>query len=900
MIERGHISDYRLVDVLGRGGMGVVYQAIHDPSGQPAAVKTVRVATESTLESIRREIHTLRELRHPGVIAIRDHGVVDGMPWYAMELLRGRTLRDDFRAWFPDPAPAEAMTRDLLRPGKLREPLDPDVAPVRIPGPAYSLAHVIELFHKLCEPLAYVHGQGVIHRDLSPANVFVKGTNDPVLFDFGLAAQFRIDSAREVLEVGGLTRGTPHYMAPEQARGEVVDARADVYAVGCLLYEALTGRPPFLGDSTLAVMMQHIDDVPRRPASLVPEIPPALDDLVMRMLAKAPRDRIGYIEDVAAALERMGATAPRVAEGRPRAYTYRPGLAGRTELIDQIDRLLIALAAGTGGSAYLIGESGVGKTRLAGEIATRARDHDIRVITGECEPHGGPLHPLRPLLHAVAARCREGGRLEAQRLLGHNGAVLAAFEPSLAAFAPAADPHETSTFHGPDPITGSAARFRVLGVLRELLAELTVGEPLLLVLDDLQWADELTLALLGALGHELAGSGLFVLATMRAEEVTPELESVLAATGATRFDVRRLDRAAVGAMVRDMLALDEAAPTLTEFVASQSEGNPLFAAEYVRSAVDEGVLQRDSDGRWRLSPRDDDSYESLPTPGSVQSLMRRRLRTLSAPAREVSLAMAVLGRSCEEAVLAATVQLTADRAAEAITELIQRHVVEDHGDGQLRFVHDKLREQTYAELTLEQQRALHHRAAQAIEARYRDDADRQLHHGQLAYHWEAAGELARATDCLERAAEHALTAAAFGEAQAMLRHLLALPIASASTRRARWERRLGETCYALGDVAGLGTHTERALDELDRPLTGSRLRIAARIAGGIGQQLAARVLPRRRREGAERPREPAVVEAALASAQMPHYYFFNDDSLGLVDAALAAANLAERAGDDLP
>src|SRR5262245_29351764 len=106
------IGDYHIVDVLGRGGMGVVYRATH-PSGNDLAVKTVRVATESTLASIRREVQTLRELRHPGVVAIRDHGVADGMPWYAMDLLRGRTLRDDLNAWFPAPAALAASAPTL-------------------------------------------------------------------------------------------------------------------------------------------------------------------------------------------------------------------------------------------------------------------------------------------------------------------------------------------------------------------------------------------------------------------------------------------------------------------------------------------------------------------------------------------------------------------------------------------------------------------------------------------------------------------------------------------------------------------------------------------------------------------------------------------------------------------
>ncbi|HMG54125.1 MAG TPA: AAA family ATPase, partial [Kofleriaceae bacterium] len=774
------------------------------------------------------------------------------------------------------------------------------------PAPSYSLAHVATLFRRICAPLAYVHGRGVIHRDLSPANIFLIDADQPVLFDFGLAAQFRTDSARDMLEVGGLLRGTAHYMAPEQARGEIVDARADVYAVGCMLYEALTGRPPFLGESPLAVAMQHIDVAPEPPSRFAPALPAVFDDLVLRLLAKAPRDRIGYADDVAGALDRLGA-APSLAHDvalQPRAYTYRPGLAGRTGLVAAHDAFLTRLAAGTGGCAALIGESGVGKTRLAAEIAARALEHDIRVITGECEPIGvardelraAPLHPLRPLLRAIADRCSDDPAAAA-RLLGGSAGLLAVYEPSLAAFAPPIADH----------LEPAAVRFRVLGALRDALGEIAGEAPLLLVLDDLQWADELTIALLRSLGPEfLAGRGVFVLATARVEETTAELDDMLAALGTTRFTVPRLDRAAIGAMVRDMLALEDDAPTLTEFVAARAEGNPLFAAEYVRTAVDEGVLHRDAAGRWRLADRDADSLDELPTPGSVQSLIHRRLRSLSDPARELTLAAAVLGRSCAPDVLGAVAGIHDEPARTAIAELIQRHVVEDQPDGGLRFVHDKLREQAYAELPEPTRRALHRRAAIALEQHYRD-GDLALHLSQLAQHWEIAGDLVRAGGYLERAADHALAGAAYGGARTLLRHLIELPLDVAPERRAGWERRLGEACFALGDLASCATHTQRSLERLGRPLPSSRLGLVAAIAGGVMRQLGSYLLGELRRpgeaEGDDRPRgaaSPPLIEAALGAARMTSCHFFNADALGVMAAALSAANLAERAGADVP
>ncbi|MFY0580478.1 serine/threonine-protein kinase [Cystobacter fuscus] len=307
------IGPYRVRDVLGQGGMGVVYRGEHRDTGEAVALKTVRVASGAMLASIRREIHALRELRHPGVVRIVAEGVWDGLPWYAMELLGGQTLRG-----FIDARPPLEATLHLLR--------------------------------RLCAPLAFLHGNGLVHRDLKPENVFIRQDGAPVLVDFGIAAQS--GGAREVLQVGGGVVGSEAYMAPEQIRGDFVDARTDLYALGCILYEAVTGQPPFVASrSAGGVLHQHLRRQPLAPSRVVEGVPPELDVLVSRLLAKRPQDRLGYAEDVAAALTALGAGASEPDVPRPVPYLYRPDFSGRGEVLGRLTRALEEAPGDTGGAS---------------------------------------------------------------------------------------------------------------------------------------------------------------------------------------------------------------------------------------------------------------------------------------------------------------------------------------------------------------------------------------------------------------------------------------------------------------------------------------------------------------------------------------------------------------------
>jgi serine/threonine protein kinase/tetratricopeptide (TPR) repeat protein len=840
------VGPYRLLERLGRGGMGVVYRGEHLHTSQRVAVKTLQVVHEKLASSLRREIHALARVRHPGIVRIVDHGLHEGLPWYAMELIEGVTLRQHAASLPGSPlqpraTAAEWWTESLAGSAGVGGSAAGG-AGTGAGGrtlPEATLRFILTLVRRLCAPLALLHGEGVVHRDLKPDNVIVKPDGMPVVVDFGVASHFSGQVSRDVLLVERGVSGTAAYMSPEQAWGELVDARADLYALGCILYELLTGRPPFVGSHPVQVLYQHLHAEPTRPSQLVEGVPAEIEELLLRLLAKRPEDRLGYAEDVAAALGRHGASNGLAAEPRPRAYLYRPGLAGRQEALDQIESCLSRLHEGRGGLVLIAGESGVGKTRLALEVERRLEATGARALTGECLPGAvsgpsaagplpgeGPLHPLRRTLQLIADRCRERGSQETERLLGPRGKLLAMYEPALGGLA------GQEAYADPAELPPEEARLRLFRALAETLSGLAEESPLLLILDDLQWADELTLRFLEHLlrSGQLEHTPLFVLGTYRSEEIK-SLSGLLETPGVQSLRLSRLEPSAVASIVGDMLALSPPPEAFSRALARHSEGNPFFIAEYLRSAVERGLLWRDEKGRWQAGARSEarateQDYESLPLPGSLRELVGQRLQGLPEAALRLVEAAAVVGREASVRVLARMRGLedgAAQPAApllEAVTELLRRQVLEESGPEQLRFVHDKIREFAYERLSPQERRTLHRAAAQGIEALL----GREEHHAALGRHWEEAGVPEDARACYLAAARSAAGRHAQEEAERLYRAFLALASPAPETIAARRE--------LARDVLVVRGRAPEAIDELARAIEEARL-LADRASEGL-------------------------------------------------------------------
>ncbi|WP_411279540.1 protein kinase domain-containing protein [Gemmatimonas sp.] len=332
---------YRLEREIGSGGMATVYLAQDLRHQRSVAVKVLRPELSATLEHERflREITTTAGLRHPNILPLYDSGEGAGFLFYVMPFVEGENLRD-------------VLSRD---------------------GPL-AIDDALRFADEIANALSYAHGRGVIHRDIKPENILIENGH-AIVADFGIAQAVGA-SADEKLTVAGMAVGTPTYMSPEQASGDVIDARSDLYALGCMVYEMLAGTPPFSGPTAIAVMMRHaIEPVPklgtRRAAVSRPVV-----EAVERALAKSPADRFASVEEWRRALARARGSHPTGSAPPARPQISRPAPTPANALLGRDSALAQATERIRAGARVLTvtGTGGAGKTRFAIELFTQLRD----------------------------------------------------------------------------------------------------------------------------------------------------------------------------------------------------------------------------------------------------------------------------------------------------------------------------------------------------------------------------------------------------------------------------------------------------------------------------------------------------------------------------------------------
>jgi serine/threonine protein kinase/tetratricopeptide (TPR) repeat protein len=807
------VGPYQLMGTLGRGGMGVVYRARDVRTGTAAAVKTVPSPDERLVHGLRREIAALSRLHHPGVVRLLDQGEFEALPWYAMELLEGPTLREaaaSVHTALPTaalPTLLDALTRPAdpgaaARTDRIDEELDAEPTaevPVVRPVAGGSLLDVLALVHGVCAPLAYLHGEGLIHRDLKPDNVVCLADGRLVLVDFGLLSHFASVDGREALALETRSHGTLSYLAPEVIRGEAVDARADLYALGVILYELVTGLVPFRNLSPGAVLYQHLGSAPVPPSQRADGVPAPLDALILRLLAKEPHERLGYADDVRRALEDLGVPARRAGGPEPRSYLYRPRLVGRLAEVEEA-RSWLARPTGT---FTVAGGAGVGKTRLLVEIAGEAARRGLPVLTVDPDPPGvdAGRPPLRSIATALADRWRLSDAAGLGDAIGPDADLLHALLPELGGLLP--QPRAS-------PLPPDARRRRATAALANALAAWGDGRTTLLVCDDLPWAGD-ALAALVAHVREQQPAGLAIVAAVRERDGAASPGVHLAA----------LDEAGVRQMASDMLGIPSPPGDLVRFLVERSEGVPRYVVELLRALVAERLLVRDARGRWRASAAAIDPARSalaaVRSPETLVALARARVGELGREARSIASVLATFGRGAARSdVLAVALArgMGAARFGAALDEATARGVVQQSA-GDLRFAHQDLAAAVRAELVEDERVALHSAVADhGLTSRWADAPASAL---ALAWQMEQAGRVAEAAEVAERAAERALSAAALDVAERLIR----LRNRCADRDIVRWRSRLaaevlaprGRTSEALEELASARQAPRRTVGE---------------------------------------------------------------------------------------
>lgn len=283
------LGNYRILGPLGQGGMARVYRAHQENLDREVAVKVLPpwyAADRSFVERFNLEAKLVARLSHSNIVMVHDAGEQNGHIYIVMQLIDGGTLKQRLEL-------------------------------IQAQGQAMDVVEANQIFKQIASALTYAHEKGIIHRDVKPVNVLMDQSGRPILSDFGIAKV--LASTREQLTRPGAGVGTPEYMSPEQCRGEQVDARSDIYSLGIMLFEALTGRTPFRGDNYPALAHSHIYETPQRPSAINPRIDPTVDQVILTALMKIPEQRYQQANSMADAFERA------IAQGGQSGNAYLTG-----------------------------------------------------------------------------------------------------------------------------------------------------------------------------------------------------------------------------------------------------------------------------------------------------------------------------------------------------------------------------------------------------------------------------------------------------------------------------------------------------------------------------------------------------------------------------------------------
>jgi serine/threonine protein kinase len=782
---------------LGAGGMGVVYEAHDREMDKIVALKTLTRAEAAHIYRFKREFRTLADVSHPNLVALYEL-TSEGRHWFfTMELVKGVTfiqyVRPSTEDWLPDsmdntlrgPRPrlvsgadSEAETEFFdsshisFESGEMA--LD-EASSLAALSSKLDESRLRSALRQLAEGVNRLHEMGKLHRDIKPSNVLVTEEGRVVLLDFGLVE----DVEPELHET--LLAGTPDYMSPEQGAQMSISKASDWYSVGVILYQALTGRLPFKG-RFFEVMLRKQTRDPIQPGEINPEAPRDLSRLCMKLLRRDAEARPTGRE----VLRALGARTTGALSAAFLRTTADSPFIGREHLLAELHDAFAATREGEPIAVYVHGKSGMGKSALVGTFLDQVKEQEPKtiVLQGRCyERESVPYKALDGVVDSLSKQLASmrPGRVEA--LMPRNSLALARVFPVMLQV----DAIFNARSARPETIDLFSLRRQAFGALRELLGRIAKRQPLVISIDDLQWADDDSTFLLQNLLRPPDAPRLLLVASFRREDLESKLflKQLLRQTGTDNcreLFVGPLPAGEARELTRSLFAsVGVSSDSFLESIVHEAGGSPFLLEQLTHY----GMMN-----------------ERAATAGiTLSTMLDERIRQLPYGSRQFLDTLAVARRPVNQDVAVSAAELHGD-ALKVLSALRTAQFVRSGGTGYgVEIYHDRIAETLASSLADDERRQIHRRLAQALEARGLDDPE------ALYEDYLGAGEEDRAAVHAEAAARKAASALAFDRAALYYRRAIELRPKAAN---------VVDLKISLGDaLANAGRPAEAAREFLD-------------------------------------------------------------------------------------
>ncbi len=730
---------YRVDGRIGGGGMGEVFRGFDTRLNRSVALKLLRGPAREESDAVQRFLREARAasaLNHPNIVTIHEVGETpDGELFIVQELIDGRTLRSLIES-------------------------------------AQTLAVTVDIGRQVARALSAAHAASIVHRDVKPENIMVRADGYVKVLDFGLARVVDHQAAEQSTVANldtapGTVLGTAAYMSPEQARGTQAGPAADIFAFGVVLYEMAGGRRPFVAPTTMGILAAILSEQPAPLVRLNPAIPPALDALVLRMLAKEPERRPSArdVDEELAALQGRDALPE---NSRATTAAARKTVGREAERAD-LRRFYARVLDGQSLILGVSGEAGIGKTSLIEDVLVELSSRPERPIVarGRCSERLAGAEAYLPILEALDNILHRAGGESLQTLMKTVAPTwyLQVATRSI----------EESSMAELRVEALSASQERMKREVGAFFQDVSSSRPVVLFLDDLHWADVSTIDILNYLAGRFADMRVLVLTTYRPAEMALAQHPFLGIANNLRS--RGLfEEVALGflgpADVDRYLALEFPEHRLpadfSALIHAKTEGSPLFMADLVRYLRDSGRIV-EQNGSWVLARSMSDMPRDLPE--SVRSMIARKIEQVEERDRALLLAASVQGPEFDSAIVSEAIEMDPADVEERLDVLERVHVFVKRGSEyefpdltltlQYQFVHVLYQNMLYASLQPTRRTALSGRVARALVA-HGEHAPASA--ARLAILFEAARDFASSAHYYFAAAQHSAGLFGFREA----------------------------------------------------------------------------------------------------------------------------------------